>query len=161
MASCDFKFVANPVAVRIIQAVSITVVAFRRKRSVAVASAFSNAVTATYAALIQFQARSVVVCRIGVVVTSRIVGTTCYFEFITRAVAVRVVQAVAIAVVTIRRKRTVAVASAIGNAVTATYAAFIQLQARAVVVRRISVVVTSRIVGTTCYFEFIARTVAV
>ena len=75
--------------------------------------------------------KSFVVRRISVVVTRRIVVHP-LLQIHHTCRRVRVVQAVAVAVVT-RRAVAFTVASAIGNAVTATYAALIQLQARAVV----------------------------
>ena len=87
--------------------------------TVAITCTIGNAVTATYAALVQFQARAVVIRRIGIVV-ARIIGTTCCLQIRrTCRHRPRPIQAVAVTVVT-RFAVAFTVASAIGNAVTAT-----------------------------------------
>ena len=65
--------------------------------------------------------------RISIVVTSRSVRTTSHFKFVTCAVAVRVVQAVAVAVVTGSRTVAVAIAPSLPSP---PYAALVQFQAR-------------------------------
>ena len=99
MTTRNFKFVAHAVTVRVIEAVAIAVVAGFRSVAFAVAGAFSDAITAAHATLVELHARAVVVGSVSVVVACCSVGTTRHFKLVAHAVTVCIVEAVAIAVV--------------------------------------------------------------
>ena len=97
--ACDFKLVTDAVSVRVIEAVSIAVIAGFRSVSFAVACTFSDAIASAYATLVELEARAVIIGCFGVVVARLGVGTTCDFELVADSVSVCVIEACTFAVV--------------------------------------------------------------
>ena len=159
--SSDFKFVANAVTVGIVQANPIAVVAGFWSVSFAVARAFSDAIASAHSALVELEARTVIVGCFCVVVTGRSIGASRNFEFVAYAITVGISQAVAIAVVACFRSVSFAVARAFRDARASAHSALIELEARTVVVGSRSVVVARRGIGASGQFKLVAHTIAV
>ena len=109
--SCDFKFVADAVAIIVVEAVALAVV-----------TGFS------------IIARSVVIGSRCLIVARSSICTSCDFELVAYAVTVGVIQASAIAVVAGFRSVSFAIACTLCDALTSAYATFIKLLTRSVVI---------------------------
>ena len=104
--TCDFKFIADAVAVGVAEA-----------SAVAIVSGFC------------VFARAVVVCGSAVIVARSSIGASCDFKLVAHAVAVCIIQAVAIAVVSGIWSVSFAITCTFGDAVTATHATLVELEA--------------------------------
>ena len=115
-----------------------------------IASTLGNAVSSTNTALIQFRTAAVIRRSVRIVVARRAVRAAKYLCVVANAVAVRIRSARTAAYAQRIQDAAIAVASAFGNAIAAAYPALVKLQAAAVVLRSICIVVARRTVCAAC-----------